>query len=92
MHRQIIREAHALLAKYYKDGKICPMCVIRATKDGVCSCKVRCPSPVKRDFFKDDIENFSVIKSPEDLFRSLGLQCADVPQFAAQAITATAGT
>ena len=84
---QIIRQSHALLRRYYKDGRICPLCVIRATKDGICSCKGRCASPVKRDFFKDDIENFSIIKPPADLFQSLGLQCVHSFHLAALHVT-----
>ena len=74
---QIIAQSHALLAKYYGQAKICPLCVIRATKEGVCSCRERCPSHVKRDYFKDDIEIFSVTKSPLELFESLGLRHSD---------------
>ncbi len=92
MLRQIIEQAHALLAKYYKDGKICPLCVIRATKDGICSCKGRCPSPVKRDYFKDDIETFTITKTPADLFQSLGLRYTAAHSLAVQGVTSGAGT
>ncbi len=91
MPQQIIEQAHALLAKYYKHGKICPLCVIRATKDGICSCKGRCPSPVKRDYFKDDIETFTITKSPSDLFQSLGLRYRGAQFLAARCVTSQIG-
>lgn len=72
---QIIAQSHALLAKYYNHGKICPLCVIHAAKrDGICSCKNRCPSPVKRDYFKDEIETMAITQTPAGLFASLGLR------------------